>query len=133
MTSALQVAQRMTTAQLRAELSLQSGKRKNKFNAVKTEVDGERFDSKREAAVFAEHRILERAGQIKHLRSHPKFEIAVNGLFIENYTADMSYFDMQNRLHVIDVKSPATAKTRDFKRTCRLMRAVHGITVEVIL
>lgn len=129
MASALKTVLRMTTAQLRAELA--ANKRGNKFKAVRTVVDGEAFGSKREAAVFGDLLNLERAGEIKNLRAHPRFPIHVNGDLIETYTADADYFDKAGLYHVIDVKSPATAKTRDFKRTCRLMRAVHGINVEV--
>jgi hypothetical protein len=36
------------------------------------------------------------------------------------------------RLHVVDVKSPPTAKKRDFVLIKKLMAAIHGIDVEVI-
>lgn len=47
----------------------------NKYNAVKTQVDGYTFDSKREAARYGELKLLERAGEISNLKIHPRYEI----------------------------------------------------------
>jgi hypothetical protein len=40
----------------------------NKFGAIRTEVDGIKFDSLREARRWAELRLMERAGEIRNLR-----------------------------------------------------------------
>ena len=40
---------------------------KSKYRAVKTEVDGITFDSKREAARYMELMLMQRAGEIKRL------------------------------------------------------------------
>jgi hypothetical protein len=57
---------RMTAQQLRAQG--QGAGRANKYGAQRVEVDGIRFDSKREARRWAELRHLERAGEISDLR-----------------------------------------------------------------
>lgn len=109
----------------------------NKFRAVRTELDGYKFDSKREAAVYAELKLRERAKEVCGLSVHPKFQIAVRDHHIADYTADFQFYetapgDMNAwRLRVIDVKSPPTAKKRDFILIRKLMKAVHGIDVEV--
>lgn len=43
--------------------------KKSKYGAVKTEVDGIMFDSKREASRYQELRLLEQAGEIANLRN----------------------------------------------------------------
>lgn len=132
MTSALQTAYRMTTAQLREELASQ--KRRPKFRNKPTSFDGIRFASKREAAIFAELQMLQKCGFISDLQPHPKFTLVIkgpHGQTIETYTADASYFDEHGKYRVIDVKSPVTAGLREFKRNVRLMRVLLGINVEV--
>lgn len=42
--------------------------KKSKYGAVKTEVDGIKFDSKHEALRYQELRLLEQAGEITNLR-----------------------------------------------------------------
>lgn len=47
----------------------------NKFSAKKTVVDGITFDSKREAARYAELKLLLRAGQIQDLSVQPRYPL----------------------------------------------------------
>ncbi len=49
--------------------------RRGKYNAVKTEIDGITFDSKGEAARYQELRLAERAGDIRELRVHTRWEL----------------------------------------------------------
>ncbi|WP_416330384.1 DUF1064 domain-containing protein, partial [[Clostridium] innocuum] len=49
--------------------------KKSKYGAVKTEVDGIMFDSKREASRYQELRLLEQAGEITNLRLQVPFEL----------------------------------------------------------
>lgn len=124
-------AQREKTRQLIAELSMP--KRRNKFGAIKVKLDGHVFDSKREAARYSELKLLRKAGEISELEVHPQFTLWVKGVLIANYKADFSYRDLLGQGHVEDVKSEPTAKRRDFLLIRKLMRACHGIEVEVML
>ena len=45
----------------------------NKYSNQKVTIDGETFDSKREAKRYCELKLLERAGEIRHLRRQEKF------------------------------------------------------------
>lgn len=121
-------AQREKTRQLIAELS----KPKNKYRAKKTIVDGETFDSKREAFIYHEFKMMERAGMIRKLRRQPKYSLVVNDIEVATYKPDFDYYE-KGALHVVDVKSEPTAKKRDFVLVRKLMRACHGIEVEVML
>lgn len=125
-----QIAKREKTKQLIAELSMP--KRRNKFNAVKVTLDGHTFDSKAEAKRYGELKLLEKAGKISKLEVHPKFDLAINGHVIARYTADFEYMYAGRLLHVEDVKSAPTAKRRDFILIRKLMKAIHGIDVEVL-
>ena len=86
------------------------GKMRNKFNAKRTAApDGSRtYDSKREAEVCEQLRMLERAGEIHDLTLQPRYQLHVNGTLIGAYVADARYIDKGGRLHVIDIKSKAT-------------------------
>ncbi len=65
----------------------------SKYNARRTEVDGIAFDSKAEAARYVELRLLERAGAIRDLRVHPRYEILPRegGERARHYTPDFEY------------------------------------------
>lgn len=108
---------------------------KNKFNAIKTTVDGITFDSRREARRWQELKLLERAGEIEHLERQVKFPLVVEGQTIANYTADFRYWTtaLPKERVVEDVKSAPTAKKRDFVLIRKLMRAIHGVDVQVTM
>jgi len=62
-------------------------KRRSKYGAIKTVLNGIRFDSKREAARYWELLLLSRAGKIKNLSLQPVF-IFPCGV---KYKADFQY------------------------------------------
>lgn len=49
--------------------------RVSKYNARPTVVDGIRFDSMAEARRYGELRLMEQAGEIRHLDTHPRFHL----------------------------------------------------------
>jgi len=105
-------------------------KRGNKFGAKRTVVDGITFDSKREAEVYGDLKLLEQAGRIGGFVRQRKFELIVNGEIIGTYRADFAFIDhdQDGRLRVIDVKGVVT---RDFRRVCKIIKAAYNIEVEV--
>ena len=72
-------------------------------------VDGKVFASKREAARYAELRLLEQQKLISHLECQPTFKVTINGHPLCRYTADFQYF-RDGELTVEDVKSSGTRK-----------------------
>lgn len=110
----------------------------NKYNAKRITVDSTTYDSKREAKVCEELRILEKQGFIIGLQIHPEWPLKVNGILITTYKADAAFYETRNGLisgdsrKVIDIKSPATAKRPEFILKKKLMKALHGIDVEVV-
>ena len=49
--------------------------KQSKYHAEKTIIDGERFDSKREAERWQELRLMEKVGEISNLRRQVKYEL----------------------------------------------------------
>ncbi|QIG70460.1 DUF1064 domain-containing protein [Rhizobium phage RHph_N28_2] len=105
-------------------------KRRNKFGAKKTVVDGVVFDSKREAEVYGDLKLLEIAGRISGFERQRKFNLIVNGEIIGTYKSDFAFIDhdQDGRFRVIDVKGVVT---RDFRRVRKIIKAACNIDVEV--
>ena len=83
-------------------MSLRLKRPRSKYNARRTTVDGVTFASQKEARRYQELKMLEMAGEIRHLRLQPEFALSVdNRLYPENdhgrsidlghYVADFSY------------------------------------------
>lgn len=103
--------------------------RPNKYRAVRTEVDGHSFASKKEARRYGELRIRQKAHQICGLELQPSWDIKVNGIKICTYRADFAYLDLENQCRVVeDVKSKPT-RTAVYMLKRKLMRACHGIEI----
>lgn len=106
----------------------------NKYSAKKITVDGEEFDSRKEAERYAELKLLERAGVIRDLRRQEEF-LLIPKFGKERsakYHADFSYIDCETGERVVeDVKSKAT-KTEAYILRRKLMNWVHGIEIREV-
>lgn len=97
--------------------------RRNKYNAIKTNLDGITFDSRREAVRYAELKLLQRAGDISKLQCQPSFVLEANGVAICKYVADFAYISTSTGKTVVeDVKSKAT-KTPVYRLKKKLAEA----------
>ena len=77
----------------------------SKYKAKRTEIDGIKFASKKEAARYQELKLLEKAGEIKELELQPKFPMVINCAKICTYIADFKYYDNKLKDYVVeDVK-----------------------------
>jgi hypothetical protein len=111
----------------------------SKYRNVRTEVDGIKFDSKKEAARYQELKLMERAGEIYDLVLQPAFAITVNGLKVCTYKADFRYnqvrrdqtgMRMESLDHIVeDVKG---VKTDVYKLKKKLVKACHGIDIREV-
>lgn len=110
---------------------VESLSKRNKFNNVKTEIDGITFDSKAEAARYYELKLLQRAGMIADLRLQVPFVLAPAVKLDERtkpalrYYADFVYFRDGKQI-VEDVKGQ---RTQVYKIKQHLMKSVHGIDI----
>ena len=102
---------------------------RSKYKAVKTEVDGITFDSKREAARYMELVLLERAGEISRLELQPSFECIIDGKKICTYKADFRYFTAKECV-VEDVKG---VKTPVYRLKKKLVEALYpGVKIKEV-
>lgn len=117
----------MTPQEYRA---LAKPKRKSKYGAVQTVVDGISFPSKREACRYRYLRLLERGGKIIHLELQPTYPIEINGYHICQVKLDFRYFDNETgQLVVEDAKGMDNPLSR-LKR--KLVEATHDIAVRLV-
>ena len=100
----------------------------SKYHAIRTEVDGIVFASKKEANRYQELKMLERAGEIRKLEIQVKYPIVVNNAKICHYIADFRYIDCRfgNQVIVEDTKG---VKTPVYKLKAKLMKAIYGMDI----
>lgn len=125
----------MTVKQLKEHLNSRYGttrskeKKPSKFRNKKTEVEGIKFDSLKEANRF---RFLNQAqieGRIKGLKLQHRFEFVVNGERVCSYIADFTYTSNEVGFIVEDVKSEFTRRQPVYRIKKKLMKAVFGIEI----
>ena len=102
----------------------------SKYHSTPTEVNGIRFDSKREANRWAELRLMERAGQIQKLKRQVKYLLIPSqyrdGKCVErecSYLADFVYIK-DGHLVVEDCKG---FRTPEYKIKRKLMLQLYDI------
>lgn len=103
-------------------------KKKNKYQAIRTTIDGITFDSKREAKRYSELKIMQQAGVIKDLKLQVAFPLcgwANEPLKYDTgnqikYIADFTYED-KGRLIIEDSKGMRTPLYRLKKAVMKAM------------
>lgn len=86
--------------------------KKSKYNANKVEVDGIKFDSKKEADFYNELKLRLSAGDIKGFCRQAEFVLAPN----LRYKADFVVFNNDGTSEIIDVKGMQTQVYKDKKK-----------------
>jgi hypothetical protein len=110
--------------------------KKSKYRNVKVVIDGQKFDSQREAAHWSELKLREQAGEIRNLRRQLNFQLwppAIGqGAWVEvaNYCADFVFDDHDGKPHVQDVKGGKETAMFALKRKWLFLQS--GIEIEVI-
>jgi Protein of unknown function (DUF1064) len=108
------------------------GRSRNKYGAVRCELDGHAFDSKSERDHYAGNlAIRQMAGEIRGLFVHPVFPIKINDIFVCNVELDFAYTEVATgKQHVEDVKGKDNALSK-LKR--RMLEAAYPhLKVELI-
>lgn len=103
-----------------------------KYKNKKTVIDGITFDSKIEGRYYLYFRELEKQGEISELKLQVPYPIIIEDKKICKYLADFTYKDSAGFLHIIDIKSPATAKDRTFRLKKKLVEAIYDIKIELL-
>lgn len=104
---------------------LKACKRRHKYNAKATVVDGYKFASKKEAECYVKLAALEKAGAISDLTLQPRFSITVNGVHICNYVGDFQWYEDGKQV-IADAKG---CRLREYILKKKLMLACHGVSI----
>lgn len=101
--------------------------KKSKYGNKKTEVNGIKFDSIKEANYYKKLLILLKAGEIGLLELQVPYELNPGGTHSLKYVADFRYTETKTgEQKVIDVKGMRTAV---YKKKRKLMKKIFNITI----
>ena len=102
----------------------------SKYRNQKTEMDGEKFDSKKECARYRQLRFLEKEGVIKDLQRQVKYELIpkTDKFRAASYVADFVY-TLRGETIVEDVKG---MKTQVYLLKKKMMYAKYGIEIKEV-
>jgi hypothetical protein len=101
--------------------------KESKYRNKATEVNGIRFDSKREANRYKELLLLLKAGEIRDLELQKEYELNQGGTHSLKYIADFVYVTKEGKTIVEDSKG---AKTAVYLKKRRLMKKLYGIVIK---
>lgn len=96
----------------------------------RVEVDGIKFQSKREAGRWVLLRDRQLKREIFFLQRQVKFRLEVDGVHITDYIADFVYYTTLGGSRVVEDVKGFVTDAYEMKR--RLMRAVHKITIQEV-
>lgn len=119
------------------ETKPKTGKPRSKYGNTKVEVNGVKYDSKKEAKKAEELERQERLGLISNLERQKKFVLQPSFKFAGHtireiaYVADFVYMENGTQV-VMDVKSPITRANPVYKIKKKMMMYVHGIEVKEV-
>ena len=98
-------------------------RRKNKFNAKKTVVDGITFDSQKEARYYSHLKILQRQGDVIMFLRQVPFELPGN----TKYRVDFQVWEKDGTVRHVDVKG---RRTKEYIRAKKQVEALYPVTIE---
>lgn len=106
------------------EYQKNKGKR-SKYGAVKTSVDGQKFDSQKEAEYYCELKLRLQSGDIKGFCLQPTFILAP-GL---KYKADFIVFNSDETMEIIDTKG---FKTKEYITKKKIFEDKYKLKIKEI-
>ena len=101
----------------------EKSKRKSKYGAVKTSIDGHTFDSKKEAEFYQELKIRLQSGDIRGFCLQPTFILAA-GL---KYKADFIVFNNDGTTEIIDTKG---FKTKEYIAKKKIFEEKYNLKIK---
>jgi hypothetical protein len=121
---------RITAEELAKKLKRSKyGVRNDEQGKIDRTYKGVIYHSKREAEYAQELDCLKRAGHIEDWKRQQPYRLDVNGTHICDYVADFLVIGDAYGDRVIDVKGHMTEVAR---LKLKLMRAIHGVEVEIV-
>jgi Protein of unknown function (DUF1064) len=106
-----------------------AGRRRSKFGAIRTRVDGITFASKAEARRYVELKALSAAGQVVYLDLQPQYPLLVNGVKVGTYIADFRYDARMGKRWVRVVEDVKGMITPVYRLKKKMVEAQYGITI----
>lgn len=106
-------------------------KRKNKYNAKKTEIDGIVFDSRKEAQRYQDLKRELDTGEISDLVLQPEYKIIINDRLVCKVKLDFEYI-RKHQLITEDVKGGSATLTPLSRLKHKLVEAQFGIEVRIV-
>lgn len=109
--------------------------KQNKYHNKKCVYKGIKFDSKKEMAYYIKLELLENSGIIHDLKRQVEFELIETFRLNDKtyrktkYIADFTYYDKDNKYHVVDTKG---FKTKEYLLKKKLMAYKCGIEIEEV-
>lgn len=112
------------------------GKPRSKYGNQKTEVNGVKYDSKKEAKRAEQLELQQRLGIISDLERQKKYVLQPSFKFLGKTIREISYvadfvYKENGELVVEDVKSPAS-RTPVYLLKKKMMMYVHGIEIREV-
>ena len=98
----------------------------NKYRNRPCVIDGKWFQSTKEGHRYQELRLLEKAGEISHLKTQVRFPIVVNGEKVCVYVSDFTYRTLEGDDVVEDTKG---VRTDIYKLKAKLLWATQRIII----
>jgi hypothetical protein len=110
--------------------ALAEGKRRNKYGAQSSWIDGIRFASKAEAKYYMTLKLRERLGEVTGVElQRPYVVLGPKGQVVCTYVSDFTFWDVkEQRVRIVDVKGVSTPY---FKLKKRVVEAFLGIQIEL--
>jgi len=102
--------------------------KQHKFKAQRTEIDGIKFASKKEANRYVILKLMDKQGYIRNLRLQVPYDLNPGGAFKYRYFADFVY-EQGNDTIVEDCKGYLT---REYKKKRALMLKIHNIKIKEV-
>jgi len=93
----------------------------NKYNAVKTEVDGVHYDSKFEAGYAGELKIRKMAGEITHWEHHVQLDLRIYDKHWAYYKIDFIVHFPDGHREFVETKGVSTSDFRQKWRAFEIM------------
>jgi len=96
---------------------------RHKFNATVTELDGKKFDSKKEGKYYSELKLRKAAGEVVFFLRQVPFDLPGN----VKYRVDFQEFRSDGTVHFIDVKG---YKTPEYIMKKKMVEDLYPVIIE---
>lgn len=107
--------------------------KRQKFNASRTTVGSERFDSGREAQYHGELLYRQKAGEIENIQRQPEYLITHDGIVVASFRPDFRFLvRATRRWEVHEVKGGKATRTEAYRLRRRLVEAQYGIEIQEV-